>query len=575
MRIPDSLNSRIRRSRSTPFCAGITGYIPGPGPEPGSGWRTALLGSTALGGSGHSLMDAWLDVGGYFRIIRNSLVTPSDVGYGVKVFKDTVPGSPLLYRRTHDSRISEYPNTHWFGSEEDMALLDCFITTEGGPFPRYDTPSDAASFRDTLENGLWFFDRAITFGRGGLGAEGVWQTINTWYDGVPAWGNMTFRNVMIEHEKSSHYWVGYWEWKLRQIHPTLPEAYRIPILPLHRLWIRLIDDMENEAVPGFTSIDQLFSDTIHPSGMGAYASAMLAYAMLYQTDPRGMETYVAGGLYDPIAAENFGKWPVPASAPSGFHSYICGVVMDILLAYEPAGMGGADRGQETWYDPADGDPLEGGGGEPEPGEGALPDDVAITWTADGYTGPAKTGVEPVISDGIVIFDLSGGQGVTVNLPTSGQCHFVAALRVPQVPEPSSQAGLITCLISSGEWSKPSASVAVRFTFSPAGVYAQYSPTTSWEGDITADAGRAEASGWIVVSFTMSSDLLSSYRPLDGSPVSVPIDPPMAAASQVRLMLPDGSLGLVEVAGLALLIREPTEIEVTEMRNWALSRIPIE
>ncbi len=362
------------------------------------GWRAALTGASVLGVDGHSLSDAGFKNQGYLQTIRNALYDPDDWGEA-KVLFNTGPYATLDYRWNTDMK-AVHGLAQWFRLAEDMALLDCFVNVQAGPFPRLGVSADAAFLESTLDYGLRFYDLAVKQGVTDL----VWHTINAWPNGlISDWTTpKDFRSVMAGYEATTHYLVGYWEWKLKQLNPGLPSSFRIGIIPHARMWLRIDSDIAAGRVPGVTDVRQFFRETeapdiIHPNAVGDYAAQVFSEVMLFKDNPNLFETYTSANMYEPVQP---GKWPVPV-AVSAIHAdlakYLFDLAVELLTAYEPAGLGGTDRGASTWYDPASGDPLPNWGGTPtdptdptDPAETA-PQDYLLQFDGTAYSGPALTG----------------------------------------------------------------------------------------------------------------------------------------------------------------------------------------
>lgn len=90
---------------------------------------------------------------------------------------------------------------------------------------------------------------------------------------------------------------------------------------------RLYDDIQLNLVPGITSIDEFFSDDIHPSDLGSYAVAMIHYACIYNESPVGLSNDLM-----PNAPAGFQK-PSPALA-----LYLQTMIWEVVTSYPRTGI---------------------------------------------------------------------------------------------------------------------------------------------------------------------------------------------------------------------------------------------
>lgn len=282
--------------------------------------------------SGHSLTDAWLWAGpwpGHFRRIRESLYGGAA---GVSI-KSTIPGSSIQWRWDHapDAIPGESGD-----ARADIAGYDLLTITEAGPpiLSRPWVPAERPAVAETLAALMLFVARARSVGAGGAGAEVMLQTINTWPAGVAAWGGAPFRAALVQYERVFHHMADYAAWRMRQAEPGLPADHAVWILPCHRWWMRVWDDLQTGAVPGVAALTDLFIDEIHPNGDAGYGLACLAAAVIHQVEP--------------AATPGF---HVPAGMSAAWRDYCWTIAWEIATTYRRAGLGGADAGEPGW-DPA-------------------------------------------------------------------------------------------------------------------------------------------------------------------------------------------------------------------------------
>lgn len=282
--------------------------------------------------SGHSLTDAWCWAGpwpGHFRRIRESLYGGAA---GVSI-KSTIPGSSIQWRWDHapDAIPGESGD-----ARADIAGYDLLTITEAGPpiLSRPWVPAERPAVAGTLAALMLFVARARSVGAGGAGAEVMLQTINTWPAGVAAWGGAPFRDALVQYERVFHHMADYAAWRMRQAEPGLPADHAVWILPCHRWWMRVWDDLQTGAVPGVAALTDLFIDEIHPNGDAGYGLACLAAAVIHQVEP--------------AATPGF---HVPAGMSAAWRDYCWTIAWEIATTYRRAGLGGADAGEPGW-DPA-------------------------------------------------------------------------------------------------------------------------------------------------------------------------------------------------------------------------------
>ena len=100
-----------------------------------------------------------------------------------------------------------------------------------------------------------------------------------------------------------------------------PVVYAIPG---NRMMARFYDDVEANLVPTITHVNQIFSDGVHPNGIGAYMVTMIHYACIFGQSPVG----ISNNLHVDITID-------PALA-----TYIQNMVWDVVTNYPRSGIPG-------------------------------------------------------------------------------------------------------------------------------------------------------------------------------------------------------------------------------------------
>jgi hypothetical protein len=122
---------------------------------------------------------------------------------------------------------------------------------------------------------------------------------------------------------------------LRQDYSFLSKP--IVLVPSGDVLFELNERMQANQIPGYTSVEQLYSDNIHLTGVGCYVSAVTYYATLFKEDPRGLP-YAGYGINNPELAlaiqdaawdvvsthpyAGFDKKTRPANAGEGFGNFL-------------------------------------------------------------------------------------------------------------------------------------------------------------------------------------------------------------------------------------------------------------
>ncbi|WP_052503377.1 T9SS type A sorting domain-containing protein [Lacinutrix sp. Hel_I_90] len=222
--------------------------------------------------SGHSLTDPLFGEpwpGQYVNLMTDLRGTWA----GDAIGKSTIPGSPIFWRWDNDSSANNYGAPSARHDIEDWELL---VITEGIPIPTDGgTPpliTPANEYLSLYVNNAW------NNGNQNNGAPTLlWTTWTNIDDSDGPW-----RATLDTYEQ-------HWEEMMDYANDNKPVgATPVYIIPGHRMMARLYDDIQLNNVPGITTIDEFFSDTIHPNTIGAYAIAMIHYACIYNESPIGL-----------------------------------------------------------------------------------------------------------------------------------------------------------------------------------------------------------------------------------------------------------------------------------------------
>lgn len=305
--------------------------------------------------SGHSLTDAYTYGNGWpgdLNHIRDAIFGDSTEGPPLKIGRSTIPGSPMSWRWENlSSDVDE---------RRDAADFDTLMITEGGPPPR---TIETTAMAESLDYLCRFAANQVVNGGGDeVILWSIWPALqgpgtddtNPTPRGV--WEGFTFRSGLEEYWRSFRYMSDYATWKIKTLYPALPSDWRVWLFPGDRWMAQLYDDIQAGTAPGFTVLDDVFSDFIHPDNPAMYGLGCFVATCLYQVDLREVD-----GMY------------IPETVTQAQAEYFWQLAWDIAGRFEPVGMGGSEGITPVWT-PAMGDPL--------------PD-----WTFDGATPPDP--VDPV------------------------------------------------------------------------------------------------------------------------------------------------------------------------------------
>ncbi len=303
------------------------------------GLRQPSLASDFHVHSGHSLTDTYVNSGidGWPGNLPNLFI--GEFGEAAWVHQnthaqDTVPGSPMSIRWERQDLLAR----------TNIDTFQSLVITEGGPPPRVSEPASEGMI-DTLTHLMLFSENALSRGDGGKGAEvvlwSIWPSLNGLSD-HPEWADLgSFRACLPEYGRSFRYLADYATWKMHQNHADLPPEWRVWIIPGHAWMARIYDDLLGSAVPGLTTIGDLYRDDIHLNPVGEYAASLLVFTMLYQIDARELK-YV----------------PSPDVIAPELDAYLKRVAWEVVTSEEVAGLGGTANSGVA-FDPAlHRDPLD-------------------------------------------------------------------------------------------------------------------------------------------------------------------------------------------------------------------------
>ncbi len=432
--------------------------------EPGDFARTASTNSTRSIHSGHSLTDTYINLGPWPNNTQSIVESLGYTDMWDKAIQSTVPGSTIQYRYEHEDTI---PEGHRAYSEIDQ--FHTLMITEGGPPPR--TTSDG------MVNTLDYFCRfAANTIENGAGNEvilwSIWPALNgpgtSPENPTPTgdWVGYTFRTGLPEYENSFKYMADYATWKMHQLYPSLPEDWRVWLIPGHKWMERVYDDVQNDLVPGITDMQQLFGqpdnpdDDIHPSTTGSYGISCLVATCMYQVNLTEEENV----WIMPEFEDHQGVHP---AVPQALAEYFWQIAWEIATAYEPVGMGGTEGAALRWQ-PSDGDPMPNWtlanpntdpNPDPDPEPGDLPETVfLLNNDGSGYDGPTPSTALPALDDGAYTFT----NQTVIDVPTSRTTYICAAIWTGDPATSVGGSGLEVRLDGANEWTNPKLVLNVNY-----------------------------------------------------------------------------------------------------------------
>ena len=258
--------------------------------------------------SGHSLTDPLFHPWpGQYRYLINDVLS----GIWDNLGKSTIPGSPMFWR--WDNELSQGLDP---SARHDIADWELLIITEGIPIPN-DGGNPATIFpaKDYLSR---YVNNAWNNGNNGNGTPTLlWTTWTNIDDSDGPW-----RATLDTYE-------AHWEEMMDYANANRPSgATPVYIIPGHKMMARLYDDIQAGLVPGITTINEFFSDTIHLNDLGAYAMAMIHYACIYNQSPVGL----TNTLWAPNIVNSH---TIPSATLA---TYLQTMVWDVVTSYDRTGI---------------------------------------------------------------------------------------------------------------------------------------------------------------------------------------------------------------------------------------------
>lgn len=299
--------------------------------------RTPFINTSRSMHSGHSLTDAYFNQSEWYDgdlvLIRDGLLDPDTGDTGTYLAKSTVGGSSMEDRWVADT-----------AAKTGIASYDALMITEAGPPPRLDitSPSSLADIDERWDYWLKWCANTIENGAGNeVILWSIWPFTNIgtgeeW--GTEQWLGMSFDDALDVYGSIYETMAAYASFKMRDLYPSLPNDWRVWLVPGHRFWKRIVADLATSSVPTISTLEDLFGDNIHPDSRAQYGLACLAYTCLYQTD-----LSTTSGVYDNPGIDD------------DLQAYFHQIAWEIASDYEPCGMGGGESEGSLWVEGVDPD----------------------------------------------------------------------------------------------------------------------------------------------------------------------------------------------------------------------------
>lgn len=511
--------------------------------------------------SGHSLTDSYTNQPwpGGLHLLRETMFEETDMS---RTVKSTIPGSATEWRWNNPLPT---PND----ARVDIALYELMVITERGlnevGVASPDDPTARYDFLTDLEFEYKFVENAYLNGNSGSGASTLLYSI---WPGMDMEGD--YNTVLRNYERRFRYRMDWLNFKLKQNYPTIPDTFKVWMVPGHRLMIRIQDDIAQSLVPGVTTYASLFDDAIHPGDNLSAAVAYLVFTVMFQRN---------------LSVEPAGKVWKPAGMSQELCDYFRTICWEIATTYAPCGMGGTDEGAAGFNPLVDEDPRPdlGPGTDPEPGDGETPIDIMA-----GYSGPnllMQNGVwtgtvpenvgpagAPAVTGGALIF--AGAEVVRAPLAMSGARYMIEAKRLsvqPTEPSPHVAAVAIWATNPGTSWMGNKVEATVNgYTgdWTVGNITGEVSTTTQSKYDT--------AGGWEIVESWVDADTINSQvatKALSSHPNAAPLP------ATTHFLYGGGTNGgnaadqaHIDVAGLYVCGTIPTEDQRARLRAWAQARI---
>lgn len=207
--------------------------------------------------SGHSLTD------GIIAPLRDFIRFAGP--RGAHVAKSTIPGSPLDWRWSH----AAVPDIR---QPEVISEFDVLVITERVPL------AETMSYHESGKWAAHWCAHAWKHGAQGKGARCILYA--SWVS--PFETDASFVSRLSDEQAM-------WE----EIHTHLnteraSDAPVVPIIPSPQILAEAVEQIELGLAPGIVDISELFLDEIHLNTMGNYLIALAHYAVIFDTDPRGL-----------------------------------------------------------------------------------------------------------------------------------------------------------------------------------------------------------------------------------------------------------------------------------------------
>lgn len=536
---------------------GLSGLAPLPPISSGGSLREASTSAMFHLHSGHSLTDSYTNGGiaGFPGDLNNMFIGQFGAepvwAYNGTHQRMVIPGSPMRIR------WDDYPDSE---AVAGIGSYDTLMITEAGPPPRI-SPQRPNALNETLDYLTRFADNMWQNGRGRREVIlwSIWPNTEGWIDHPDnhgaEWASLGgFRECLPEYGQVFRFAAEYVTWRMHQLHEDLPEDWRIWTIPGHAWWMRVHDDIAAGRVPGLSDFRELFRDDIHQNALGDYGLAVFVHTALYQTDTR----------LDPA-------WRPPEGViDPALDAYFRQVAWEVATSEESVGMGGTENAMPTWSLETYGDLLGSGGGAApgpvmpvEPGAGGEPpEDSVIRWNSASYAGPELIGTMPESVDGVLRFEGAGA----LYAPDTPMTGAYACFRV----RTSGNSSFMRDLLGLSNWQNTWSHTTVLNQNGAQGqIYATHKPTGSWETWVDAPSGNQDFADWITVEMTAFEGSISIA--INGVTMAVRnTTEPFEETSLLVLFATDATDAVLDVSGVVVMNREPTEEEKSSILGWVSS-----